>query len=540
MDYARQFFDKMLQPNVVLYNTMFKGYVENGFFLETLELYKCMHSRDVGPNNFTFPFVLRACAKLLAIKEGEWIHCIIVKTGLEDNIFVGTTLIDMYSNCGRIISAHWVFDQMPQRNVVSWTAIIQGNILSNDLVSARYLYDVAPENDVISSNVMVAGYAKVGDMCAARELFDSMGERDVISWNTLLVGYVENGDLGSALKVFGEMNERNVFSWSTILGGYAHGGFHCEVLDMFREMLRLNAKPNDATLVIVLSASARLGALEMGEWIFNYANNNGFKGNLLISNGLIDMYAKCGCIEKAVCVFEEMRERDLVTWNVMIGGLAMHGHGLQALAIFRRMREERERPDGITFVGILCACTHAGLVDEGSRHFHSMTHDYHITPTIEHYGCMVDLLGRAGRLEEALELIKGMPIEVDNVVWSSLLGACRTFGNVIVAEYAIEQLIKIEPTNPANYVLLSNIYAAAGRWKEAARMKVVMRARGIQKIPGWSSTEVSGRVAKFYSSDKRNPRSIEIFEVLSGLTESLKSIGYDPKIDILHDIREDS
>ncbi|KAL4200621.1 hypothetical protein AMTRI_Chr02g254510 [Amborella trichopoda] len=343
IDYTRPLFNKMLQPNVV----------ENGYFLETLRLYKNMHSRDVGPNNFTFPFILRAY-----------------------KFFVGTALIDMYSNCGRILSAHWVFDQMPQRNVV---------------------------------------------------------------------------------------------------------------LETFREMLRLNAKPNNATLVIMLSASARLGVLEMGEWIFNYANNNGFKGKSLISNGLIDMYLKCGCIEK------------VVTWNVMIGGLAMHGHGLQALAIFRRMREERARLDGITFVGVLCACTHAGLVDEGSRNFHSMTHDYHNTPTIEHYGCMVDLLGRAGRIEEALELIKRMPIEVDSVVWSSLHGACRTFGN-------------IEPTNPANYELLSKIFAAAGRRKEAARMKVVMIERGIQKIPGWSSIEVNGSVAKFYSSDKRNPRSIEIFE----------------------------
>ncbi|XP_011620815.1 pentatricopeptide repeat-containing protein At5g56310-like [Amborella trichopoda] len=302
-----------------------------------------------------------------------------------------------------------------------------------------------------------------------------MVEKDVISWNTLLVGYVDNGDLGSPLKAFGEMTvflERH--TW-----GLCTWWFHCEVLETFREMLRLNAKPNNATLVIMLSASARLGALEM-----------------------VRVYRESG-----LCVCGDKRERQReVTWNVMIGGLAMHGHGLQALAIFRRMREERARLDGITFVGVLCACTHAGLVDEGSRNFHSMTHDCHNTPTIEHYGCMVDLLGRAGRIEEALELIKRMPIEEDSVVWSSLHGACRTFG----------------------------------RRKEAARMKVVMIERGIQKIPGWSSIEVNGSVAKFYSSDKRNPRSIEIFEVLSGLTQSLKSIGYDSKIDILHDVREDS
>ncbi|CAN6465432.1 unnamed protein product [Victoria cruziana] len=529
MSYAHQVFNQTHRPNVVLWNTMFKGYAGNGFYRETVELYARMHRQGIPPNNFTFPFVLKSCTKFFAIREGMEVHSIALKLGLIANVFVATTLVDVYVGCGTIMSGRRVFDEMPIRNVISWTAIIAGYISVGELGLARNLFDQAPEHDVILWNTMLVGYRDSGDMVKARILFEGMPVRDVISWNSLLIGHANHGDLVSCLKVFEEMPERNLFSWNGMLSAYANSNRFQDVLNLFRQMLESKVQPNDASLVIVLSACARLGALDTGKWVHSYSNNNGYKNNLYVGNGLVDMYAKCGSVETAIRIFDEMPQRDVISWNAMIGGLAMHGQGVEALGFFEKMLKSREIPDYVTFIGVLSACTHNGLVDEGRQYFHVMSNGYRIEPTIEHCGCMVDLLGRAGLLSDAVDFIRRMTIEADAIIWSSLLGACRIYGNVRLAEYCIEKLIELEPSNAAHYVLMSNIYGAADSWENFAEVKLTMKERHIRKKPGRSSVELNNFVYDFYSSDDR-PLMSEVYDVLKGLTEVLKSAGYEPSI----------
>ncbi|GAV89142.1 PPR domain-containing protein/PPR_2 domain-containing protein/PPR_3 domain-containing protein [Cephalotus follicularis] len=531
---AHKVFDQIPDPNVSLFNAMFRGYAVNGFFREVIILFKKMKGIDLKPNCYTFPIVLKSCLKINALIEGEEVHCFVIKSGFRANQFVGTALIEMYSSEGPLGDAYKVFGEMLQRNVVAWTSMINGYILSGDIVSARRLFDLAPERDIVLWNIMVSGYIELGAMVEARKLFHGMPNRDVMSWNTMLHGYANVGDIEACERLFEEMPERNTFSWNGLIGGYARNGCFSEVLGAFKTML-VDGKvlPNDATLVTALSACARLGALDLGKWVHAYAESHGYKGNLYVGNALIDMYAKCGLIENALSVFHSMDKKDLISWNTIIGGLAMHGHGADALSLFSHMKNAGEKPDGITFIGILCACSHLGLVEEGYSYFNSMVKEYSIKPQIEHYGCMVDLLARAGLLSQAVDFVRKMPMEADAVIWAALLGACRVYRNLEVAEHALQRLIEFEPKNPANYVMLSNIYGDLGRWKDVARLKVAIRDTGLKKLPGCSLIEVNDGVVEFYSLDERHPKTKDIYGTLRGLTKLLRSSGYIPDLQVL-------
>ncbi|OVA09012.1 Pentatricopeptide repeat [Macleaya cordata] len=516
---------------------MLKGYSDNEFYEETMVLFNQMKSRDVRPNCFTFPFVIKSCKMLLALGEGKKVHCFVIKSGFEMNRFISIAMIDMYSTVGAVKLAHQVFDGMPERNIVAWTAIISGYILSADIKNARRLFEITPDRDVIIWNIMISGYISNGDMVTARKLFNEMPNRDLMAFNTILIGYFNNENFEEGEKFFDEMTEKNVFSWNGLIGGYARKGRFSEVLGAFKRMLKESSDipPNDATLVSVLTACSRLGALALGKWVHVYAVDNGYKQNIYVGNGLIDMYSKCGNIENAIEVFNCMNSKDLITWNSIIGGLAMHGRGNDALIIFDQMRNANKKPDGITFVGVLCACTHMGLTEKGFSYFNLMTEDYSIVPEIEHFGCMADLLARAGFLNEAVDYIRKMPIQADAVIWSALLGACRTYRNIQLAEIALEKLIELEPKNPANYIMLSNIYKDMGRWEDVARLKVAMKETGVRKPTGCSLIEVNDGVTEFYSLDEKHPQREEIYRVLNGLVELLKSPSYDSGIDELEE-----
>lgn len=531
MDYARKVFDQIPEPNFALWNAMSRGYAKNEKNREVLVLFSRMKSLDIVPNCFTFPVVIKSCGRINALVEGEEVHCVVIKCGFRANPFIGTTLIEMYASGGAIGAAYKVFGEMYERNVVAWTSMINGFILCHDMVSARRLFDLAPERDIVLWNTMISGYIELGDMLTSRELFDKMPKHDVMSWNTMLNGYAKNGNVEACERLFEEIPERNVFSWNILVGGYARNGRFFNVLESFKRMLvEADVRPNDATIVTVLSSCARLGCLDLGKWVHVYAESIGDKGNVYIGNALIDMYAKCGLIENSVEVFKSMETKDLITWNSIIGGLAIHGRGNDALNVFCQMKNAGEKPDGITFIGIFCACTHLGLVEDGSLYFQSMVDDYHIMPEIEHYGCVVDLFARAGHLDRAINFVKKMPMEADSVIWAALLGACKIYKNIELAELALERLIELEPKNPANYVMLSNIYGDLGRWKDVARLKVAMRDTGYKKLPGCSLIEVNNRVIEFYSLDESHPEKEEIYGALTGLTKLLRSLGYVPDL----------
>ncbi|KAL8112164.1 hypothetical protein AgCh_019749 [Apium graveolens] len=530
MSCARQLFDQMPDPSSALWNTMFKGYVQNEMYGQVMSLFNQINRKNVRHSCFTFPMVLKSCAKLLALREGGQVHCLVLKVGFGVNSYVGTTLIDMYSSGGEIGLAYKAFSEMVGRNVVAWTSMVNAFLSYDDVVSARRLFNLAPDRDIVLWNTMVSGYIKFGDMVAARELFDVMPNKDLMSWNTLLNGYANNEDVEGIERLFEEMPEKNVFSWNGLIGGYAHNKRFAEVISTYKRMMKESrVSPNNATLVIVLSACSRLGALDMGKWVHAYVESSEYKENVYVGNGLIDMYAKCGMIESAVDVFREMSIKDLVSYNTLINGLAVHGHGSDALGYFDEMENAGVRPDGITFIGILCACSHMGDVENGLLYYHLMINKYSVSPQIEHCGCMVDLLGRAGLLEQAVNFIINMPLQADSVIWTALLGACRIYKNVELAELALEQLIELEPENPANYVMLANVYSDARRWEDVARSKIAMRNTKHKKLPGCSLIELDQEVAEFYSYDERHPKTAALYLALRGLTKQLKSCGYVPK-----------
>ncbi|BAT78540.1 hypothetical protein LR48_Vigan04g188000 [Vigna angularis] len=547
MGHAGRVFNTIAQPNGAMWNAMFRGFALLECPFEVVVLFAQMHRASASPNCFTFPLVMKSCAQANAVREGEQVHCVVAKRGFKSNAFVGTALIHMYSVRGEVFigDAYKVFGEMREKNVFAWTAIIVAHVACRDMASARRLFDLAPQRDVVLWNVVVSGYIELGDMVAARALFDKMPNRDVMSWNTVLNGYAYNGEVESFEKLFDEMPERNVYSWNGLIGGYARNGLFNKVLESFKRMLMLPKQegeggdvvviPNDYTVVVVLSACSRLGDLEMGKWVHIYAESIGYKGNLFVGNALIDMYAKCGVIEKALDMFNWLDVKDIITWNTIINGLAMHGHAVDALSLFERMKSMGEKPDGVTFVGILSACTHMGLVRDGFLHFQSMVDNYSIVPQIKHYGCMVDLLGRAGLIDQAMDFVRKIPIKPDAVIWAALLGACRMYKNVEIAEVALEQLIELEPNNPANFVMLSNIYKDLGRWEDVARLKIATRDTGFKKLPGCSVIGCNDSVVEFYSLDERHPETESIYRTLKGLTTLLRLNGYVPNlVDVAH------
>ncbi|GAB2254715.1 hypothetical protein Droror1_Dr00022524 [Drosera rotundifolia] len=506
---------------------MFKGYSQNGEFREAVTLFVQMMRTGVEPSCYTFPMIVKCCVGFGGIREGMEVHCVVIRNGFRANPFVGTTLIELYSSGGGSGDAYKVFGEMPVRNVVAWTAMVNGFIGCGDMVSARRMFELAPERDVVLWNTLVSGYIGAGDLVTAREMFDRMPNKDVMSWNTMLSGYFENGDVVPGECLFEEMSVRNAFSWNALIGGYTHDGRFMDVLSAFKRMLaEADVCPNNATLVVVLSACARLGALDLGKWVHTYAESIGYKANVYIENALIDMYAKCGLIRDAFDVFRGMRKKDLVSWNTIISGLAMHGHAVDALDLFAEMKVAGVKPDGITFIGVLCACTHLGLVEDGLAYFESMA-DYSVALEIEHYGCMLDMYARAGMLKEAMNFVNKMPMKADGVIWASLLGACRVHKNVELAEVALEHLIELEPGNPSNYVMLSNVYGDAGKWDKLSRLKVAGRDTGSRKVTGCSLIEVNEKLSKFNSSDDRHPEKDGIYGCLKSLTCLIKSKAYE-------------
>ncbi|XP_072998212.1 pentatricopeptide repeat-containing protein At5g48910-like [Typha latifolia] len=538
LHYAHKLFDQIPQPTSLTYNTLIQGFANSPSPAPSLHLFRRMLLSTSRPNSYTFPFLLKACAHLSAVGAGEQLHGFMVKYGGDRDVFSVNGLIHMYAACGKIDCGCQVFDTSDQRDVVSWNCLLSGYVNCGLLDHARCIFDEMPEREIVSWNVMVNGYMKLGNVSAARELFDGMPERNVESWNTMIAGYARRSQIDMARKLFDEMPMRNVVSWSAMITGYAQGENPKEALVLFEEMKELRLRPNWAALVSVLSACSQIGALDQGRQIHTYIKNKKMKVDSIIGSALIDMYAKCGCIDRAFETFHLLPAKDVFSWTAMIGGLAVNGQGLKALELFVQMEEAGVRPNGVTFVGVLCACSHGGLVDLAKKYFNSMRAIYGLEPQIEHYGCMVDALGRAGLLDEAVSLVQDLP--VSDVLWGSLLGACWIHGNAEIGEYVIHRLAELKPDDGGVYVLLSNIYAMTGRWDDARRTRVLMKSKGLEKSPGHSSIEIHGVVHEFYVGDQSHPKFSKILRKLDEITSSLKLAGYQPNTTpVLFDIEEE-
>ncbi|KAL6129070.1 hypothetical protein ACLB2K_072423 [Fragaria x ananassa] len=499
--HARRVFDQ--QPNrndTFLCNAIIRAHIAES--AESFALYRNLRRVDFKPDGYTFTALAKSCGLDGAILEGEVIHCHAVKTGLCLDLYVSTAFVDMYVKFGRMGCARKMFDEMTGRNRVSWTALICGYARAGDMGGARRLFDEMPERDSAAFNALIDGYVKVGEMGLARSLFDEMRDRNVVSWTSMIYGYCHRGDVGSAKSLFDSMPKKNLVSWNVMIGGYCQNKQPHEAVRLFHEMQSSTSlEPDAVTIVSILPAIADLGALDLGHWVHEFVERKKLDKLTNIYTALVDMYAKCGEITKARRLFDEIPEKETASWNALINGFAVNGHGKEALEVFSEMQRGKYKPNNITFLSVLSACNHCGLVEEGRFWFKKME-NFGLIPKIEHYGCMVDLLGRAGCLEEAEKLIKSMPYDVNGIILSSFLFACGYYEDVTRANKILELAVKLEPWNDGNYVMLRNLYARKTRWSDADDIKSLMRKNQADKEVGCSFIEVDGRIKEFVAGDR--------------------------------------
>ncbi|KAG0451049.1 hypothetical protein HPP92_026616 [Vanilla planifolia] len=475
---ARMVFDRMLYRDVVAWKVILDCYYQAGKYNETVKLFEDMKSSGVAPDNVIISTILAACRHTGNLTIGKAIHSYIVKSNVSIDNHIRSALIAMYCSCHSLKTAYKLYKEMHPKNLVASTA-------------------------------MVFGYSKMGKMEIARSIFNKILHKDLVLWTAMISGYAESEQPS-------------------------------EALELFNQMLAMELRPDKIAFLSVISACAHLGALDKAKWIHLFVDSNGFSDVLSINNALIDMYAKCGSLSMAQKVFDKMQVKNVISWTSMITGFGMHGEGRRALELFEEMNATGVEPNAVTFVGLLYACSHSGLVDEGRRLFKSMVHVYKIEPKHEHYGCMVDLLGRAKLVQEAIELIDSMPFPPNVVEWGSLLGACQNHGDVGLGELAAKRLLELDPDHDGAYVLLSNIYAKANQWDKVDEVRKLMKGRDISKERGRSWIEIDGELHEFLVGDESHPKSSEIHKKLHEMVKELEATGYSPDVgSVLVNLEED-
>ncbi|PKA65434.1 Pentatricopeptide repeat-containing protein [Apostasia shenzhenica] len=484
---AEELFNQMPEKNVVSWNTLVSAYAENGEVGKALKMFEEMPER---------------------------------------NIVSWNTIITALARSGRIDDAQRLFFQMPEKDLVSWTAIISGLSQNERVDEARKLFDRMPSRNVVSWNAMISGYTQNQRIGDAFDLFEVMPERNISSWNTMINGFMLHGDMKSARRLFNEMPEKNVVSWTTIITGYTQCGENELALKIFLEMFNVGFKPNEATFVSVLSAVGRQATHLVGLQVHQIINKTNFQFSPIVNSVLITMYSKCGEIAMARKVFDLFNHKDLVNWNGMIAAYAHHGFGREAIWLFEEMQSKGLKPSDVTYVALLSACSHSGLVEEGMKLFGSLVSNGFIEVRDDHYACFVDLFSRAGRFEEAGRLLSGIDIKSSSTfLLGALLGGCNSHSNCKLGELAAEELLEEDPNNAGVYLLMSKIYASVGKWKEAEEIQSKMADRGLKKQPGCSWIEIGNRVHVFINRDKLQGHHESVYDLLQELHQKMKMIG---------------
>ena len=556
---------------LVTWNTMVSLLVQSGRCPEAVDVLYDMVARGVRPDGVTFASALPACSQLELLSLGKEMHAYVLKDAdLAANSFVASALVDMYASHERVDAARRVFDMVPSgdRQLGLWNAMICGYAQAGKDEDALELFArMEAEAGVVPSETTMAGvlpacarseafagkeavhgyvvkrdmaenrfvqnalmdmYARLGDMDAARQIFAAIEPRDVVSWNTLITGCVVQGHISDAFQLVREMQQQGRYTDAATEDGIARADEE-------------PVMPNNITLMTLLPACAMLAAPARGKEIHGYAVRHAWDSDVAVGSALVDMYAKGGCLALSRAVFDRLPRRNVITWNVLIMAYGMHGLGDEAIALFDRMvASDEAKPNEVTFITALAACSHSGMVDRGLELFHSMKRDHGVGPTPDLHACAVDILGRAGRLDEAYSIISSMePGEQQVSAWSSFLGACRVHRNVQLGEIAAERLFELEPDEASHYVLLCNIYSAAGLWEKSSEVRGRMRQRGVSKEPGCSWIEVDGAIHRFMAGESAHPESALVHAHMDALWERMRGQGYTPDTScVLHDIEE--
>ncbi|KAL4645180.1 hypothetical protein ACB092_02G217700 [Castanea dentata] len=545
IEHGCRVFDEMPVRNVVSWTAVITGLVQAGYAKEGLVYFSEMQRSKVEYDSYSFAIALKACADFGALSYGREIHAKTMKKGFNESSFVANTLATMYNKCGKLVYGMRLFEKMRTQDVVSWTTIITTLVQMGQEEHAIEAFMKMKESDVspneytfaaIISGVANLAITECGEQLHAHVLRIGLVNSLSVA-NSIITMYSKCGQLTSASMVFHGMTRRDIVSWSTIIAAYSQGGYGEEAFEYLSWMRREGPKPNEFALASVLSVCGSLAILEQGKQLHAHVLSIGLEHTAMIQSALINLYSKCGSIKDASKIFDVAENEDIVSWTAMINGYAEHGCSQKAIDLFVKIHTCGLKPDSVTFIGVLTACSHAGLVDLGFHYFNLMINEYQINPSKEHYGCMIDLLCRAGRLNDAEHMIKSMPFQRDDVVWSTLLRACRVHGDVDRGIRAAEEILKLDPNCAGTHITLANIYASKGRLSESANVRKIMKSKGVIKEPGWSWIKVKNLLSAFVAGDRSHPQGEDIYCMLD-LLASRTEIAIQEVGSLLNDVED--
>ncbi|VFQ75695.1 unnamed protein product [Cuscuta campestris] len=539
---ARFVFDAIMEPNTVTWASLISCHCQGGEYMEGLRIFLKSLREGVLVNEFICGIALGACASMECLRLGMGIHCLIVKHGVKMDQHVISALVNFYVKCGQLGSAREAFNTEGAPDLHAWTALIGGCVHLGkrreavDIFCSLLSSGLKPSERTYAS--VLGTFADLREFQVGKQLHSFIIKHGFDSFtfvcNALVDFYSISNQTGESLKIFQEMSEHDIVTWNTLITGYIRSGHYEQAIEVLQEMLidEGRLQPNLHTYSCILSICGDLPSIEWGKQVHCHAMKPDFISNVVVGSTLIDMYAKCGRLSDARKVFDRLPCKNLVSWNTMLVGYAQHGFGLEAMEVYNMMRENRVKPNDITFIGVLSACGHGGLLEEGLDHFNSMKTMHGITPRTEHLACMVDLFARKGHTKRAYDLINKFSEKPDKVVWRCLLSGCITNKDFIMGKYAAEEILKIDPNDASAHVTLSNIYARLNMWDEAAEMRKMMKQKELKKETGYSWTELHSKMYCFSSSHKMHlGQDSSMKDFLIGLAAHLVDAEYMPDID---------
>ncbi|XP_068646642.1 putative pentatricopeptide repeat-containing protein At3g15130 [Aristolochia californica] len=551
-DVSRVIFERMPEKNVVSWTSLMGGYLLQGKPKESLYLFGQMGLSGTKANEYTFSTNLKACGLVRRLEYGVQIHVFCIKTGFEGHPVVGNSIIDMYSKNDRIVEANLMFERMPERNLISWNALIAGYNRGGHLGSSLALFKQVREQgetlDEFTYSSVLKACSVLGAIHQGAQLHAFLVANKLLTSDQTIIAtalidmYVKCRCLTEAQNVFDQIKYKNEVSWTTIIVGYAQEGRLPEATGLFNQFRKTRIEIDSFILSSLIGLLADFALVEQGKQLHSYTVKTPSGLDTSVANSIMDMYLKCGLTNEAEKKFHDVVQKNVVSWTVMITGHAKHGNGREAIHLFENMQFENIQPDDVTYLAVLSACSHSGLLEEGQEYFSRLLKDYQIKAKVEHYSCMVDLLCRAGNLKQAKNLIETMPLEPSVGIWQTLLGACRNYRNLEMGREVGEFLMRLDSENPVNYVMMSNIYAEAGQWDQCERIRVIMKMKGLKKEAGRSWIEMDKVLHFFYGGDDLHPQIEEIRGVLKKIEKRMKEeIGYSFGVrSVMHDVDEES